>query len=262
MAQSDSYFTFPVSVLRIKCHAKEMIESDFHGILHDAKNYSIGYMMGVASESETDVWAIAAEELDNQPNVDDIDDQETAEMLWAARTIGVELPYIEPGFYVEHRHEVDAIPGGATRVRLRSDLFWDALLNSRFTPVEFFTLCAVYAGIGDRPMKKLYRQHLVALSAGYSSQKELSGLGYHDRTLTESQLRYSMDRMEARGFFARIPANRRQTWYSNSMSLTDLVAEVARIEVAVEDKLPTNERKREMVQTAKDNLRRGNTAKT
>jgi hypothetical protein len=245
MARSDPYFTFPIKLLRCNCHPKQLSDDGFDSMLDAIVVYAIGYMIEQADVDNEETVGIAEKELHHQPNVADCDDDDAVRLLWAARSLGVKLHTDDVSYYTNKLTKVDRVGHGKTMVRLRTNILWDVRQSRCLTPMQFMVLCSVCAAIGDNKVRRVTRARLVALSTGLSGKDELAKFGPKKR-IEEHQVRTALDTLGKRGFFVRVCVNRRHTWFSNSMSESELIEAVAKQE-AKRPKRMTNSQKAEAV---------------
>lgn len=116
-----------------------------------------------------------------------------------------------------------AIHGASPFVRVRSDLFWNAV-KGQMPYRNFSVLAAVYAVIGAQPWPvRITRDRINAAALGYKSQKLVTPELLAQRQdgaalLTTDQLRYTLDRLEGDALFIRVQLSPRRVYFSNRMT--------------------------------------------
>jgi hypothetical protein len=127
----------------------------------------------------------------------------------------------------ERRHGTDA------RVRIRTDWVFEARDNKGMSYSEFAVLVAIYSKIGasKRPVL-ITREEIWKRAHGFKSDRvfrtEMKG---RRPFLTERQVRSIIERLHGRNFFARTTYGRRQTYYSNRLSSSELADHVFKTKV-------------------------------
>jgi hypothetical protein len=124
-----------------------------------------------------------------------------------------------------------SLHGASPYIRVRSDLMWDAIGGSR-SYRDFSVLCAVYAAIGAKAYPvRIIRPRIIAGALGYKAPALMTPGSLAERAdnatpLTTDQLRYTLDRLEADGLFARVQASPRCTYFSHRMTRAELAGNV------------------------------------
>lgn len=122
----------------------------------------------------------------------------------------------------EQRH------GGDVRVRLATDLVFEARDESGISFAEIAVLSGIYSKVGAaKTPVRITREEIRRRAHGCKSknvfQAEMSNRAIF---LTERQTRSIIDRLHQRGFFARLTFARRQTYYSNRLTADQLAEAV------------------------------------
>jgi len=212
---SETYFTFPVSVLAYGEH-KIMRES---ALLHALMLYGTKtWPDGNSDEEEFE----AIEAYCEKGNCEWIGDPAEAQMVLSAARLNVEMR----GGTIEHRvaqaRKFVAWHRGQersnVRVRIRGDLFWDwhggGMVHRRFA-----VLCAIYSRVGSKAWAKVTAQDIQRMAAGLCSRDEMER---HERgevaageILTLDQIRTTVNQLRASSLITRFTYNRGETFYSH-----------------------------------------------
>jgi hypothetical protein len=127
--------------------------------------------------------------------------------------------------------------GASPLVRVRHDIMWDAIKGNGIDWRQFSVLCAVYSTIGsDEAPHAITNNAIRARAMGYKKASilfEKDGFGFtregeallyarKAKPLSRSQVRYTLDQLEERGFFARCEVNRRRTLFSHRMTSEEM----------------------------------------
>jgi len=136
---------------------------------------------------------------------------------------------------LEHIRDQTARHGPFPHVRVANGYLWDTIKGG-MTYREFSILAAVHCLIGESKCARITRDRIRAAALGY---KRASDLFDRDSKLTDSgnvllsqrqdhavplkteQLRYTLDGLEARKFFARVSVGR-SAYFSNKLSREEL----------------------------------------
>ena len=130
--------------------------------------------------------------------------------------------------YEKHGHE-------GWRVRLRADLFWDAIKHE-WKPIKIRVLCSIYAIIGSDKHKRISHGLIRALASGYKGPKEAraaearraelvasgteSNRGPKAELIPETTIRYWIQHLHERGLF-RTCMHQGHRYYATSGFETD-----------------------------------------
>jgi len=127
--------------------------------------------------------------------------------------------------------------GAAPQVRVRVDFALDAGRSISYR--EFFTICGLYAALGNKKHSRVTRDRIRAAAMGYKSNRMLfsenssiSPAGVSllaqraDRMQpqTVNQIRTTLDSLEEKQFFARVQPSRRHVYFSNRLTRDQLGA--------------------------------------
>jgi hypothetical protein len=119
----------------------------------------------------------------------------------------------------EKRHGTDA------RVRIRTDWLFEVRDNKGMSYLELAVLAAIYSKIGAaRGPVRITRDEIRKRAHGFKSDCVFRAEMNRRRKpfVTPSQVRSVIERLHARKFFSRLTYARRQTYYSNRLSTTEL----------------------------------------
>lgn len=136
--------------------------------------------------------------------------------------------------------ELHEIQGQSPLVRFRSDVMW-APIRETMTLRQWRVLAAVYSSIGAKQFPlQITRDMIRARAIGYKSASLIfDDAGYvHDAgrvilekradkaapLLTVDKLRWTLDELEARGWFHRCHASKRRTYFSHRMTREAMLA--------------------------------------
>lgn len=224
-AKSDGpYFIFPLAALR---YGKTIVEQ------HQAIVCWCCYFRGLEVCEGNDEAAI----LDLYPSLlhtdGFLDGTDVAETDSLALEVGLFLhqrtcKHAKPAISRARRLEQFCQGTGCnTMVCIRADIL-DDWVKGAIRDLHFRVLCAIYSYLGrDKPFALIRRSVITARAHGYASVGEFQAtlLAKHGGILTPGQLRWALDTLEERGFFARV-AFGRTAYYSNRMSREALEEEV------------------------------------
>lgn len=219
------FFQFPVSMLRVEKRVDQVTRDEQVRHMQQMVNYCIGDTMEkLAADRDTkDLIPWADAELSNQPAFGDSDalGDDTVIALAAMRTLGVvaESKAIMAAA-VRSKGSVDACSHGRTQCRVASALFWQAMDD--WTWREFAVLCAVNAAVGRDKFKFVTLDRLSAITLGASGATERDRLKLGRFSLTERQLRYSLNKLHGMGLFQKLSPNRRRWYYSTTLTEAQL----------------------------------------
>jgi hypothetical protein len=127
----------------------------------------------------------------------------------------------------ERKHGTDA------RVRICTDWIFEVRDNKGMSYPELAVLAAIYSKIGaSKSPVRITREEIWRRAHGCKSDRvfrtEMKG---RRPFRTERQVRSIIERLHGRNFFARITYGRRQTYYSNRQSSSELADHVFKIKV-------------------------------
>lgn len=246
MSISDSYFQFPVKALRTRRPIAEI--DDDPELRHKAFSRVKGYCL---------IKFAKAVQIGDNGYGDDLDRSDWMQCLQRAayhllfirdnhNRAGQAETYSErfevtpeqADQWQSDYDKIEALGGGLTLVRMRKDIFLD-FKKSR-TWREFAILAAVYAGIGNQSFRIVRQSRLEFLAAGYSGDFEAREAGYCPTGLSRRQIQTTVNHLQEQRFFAKAMPNRRDCYFSNSMSLVDLAeALVAKRQRKIDDRAVT-----------------------
>jgi len=124
----------------------------------------------------------------------------------------------------EERYGKDAL------VRIATNLLWEAHSNAGLTYREFSILCAINSVIGKRHCKpmRITESSIRVRAGGYKSwtvlNRELAQRPSLAQLLTANQVRYTLEKLHARKFFARARVGAKTVKYMVGVSDTELRA--------------------------------------
>lgn len=124
--------------------------------------------------------------------------------------------------------EIEGIPGGMKLVRMREGFVWD-MFHNRISWRDFATLAAVYAGIGNQPLRRLSFNWIGTMALGFSSKVEGEPGDVKRFGMTRAQIAWTVKKLAKRGFFVLAPLNRRHNVYSHRLSQNQLNQSVAKL---------------------------------
>jgi hypothetical protein len=142
--------------------------------------------------------------------------------LWARNVTGMLAKHARVSHFIkefERRHGTDA------RVRIRTDWVFEVRNNEGMSYQELAVLAAIYSKIGaSRQPVRITRDEIRKRAHGFKSDCVFRAEMNRRRKpfVTPSQVRSVIERLHARKFFSRLTYARRQTYYSNRLSTTEL----------------------------------------
>ena len=195
MSKADPFFHFPLSLLQT---AKST-----HDLIQDACTMSmLTYGESVGEETRENILQ------EYSGDYDDTDDDQMAIAVGAVR-LHVRVGSVEAEA-IKARRLHNKYGAGGMQVRIRNDIAWSAH-NDEWPLPKIKTLCGVYAGIGDRPMRMMTRLLIRAHGAGVASPKGLKPL----QMLTTKEVRYWTEKLWMQNLF-QMAADGQDLWYSHS----------------------------------------------
>jgi hypothetical protein len=222
MSKSDKFFQFPVSALRMRQCPTAVDEIEAKQRLREILGFCIvevgrGYIEGHDEGEVDDV----VERSPWKPSGSTTKYQDAVLCGMAVLNVGFNDPSttILPNAYKAEHKVIDGLSSGSKILRLRTDLYWDYCDGKNdWTWREFSILCAVYAGIGAKPLARLSYEYIGALAAGYSRIADLP----HNLVTPMHKVRHTVRKLESRGLLFSLCANGRHTSYSHSLDHQEL----------------------------------------
>lgn len=228
MSKEDRYFQFPLWVLSYGKDVRERMDDLIGWCVMDAgrkARLSVDESVVQAKIASQSMPADFNEELEDHISV----------MLGLSMlnvSSGSVLNIIREWTKLEqHIRHFDSIYGTSPFVRIRSDLFWEGVNDARqpgcgFSWREFSVLCAVYSIVGDKPFMRVIHDRIVAASLGYKSVAVMKMEPRHRKDkavpLTESQIKTTLTKLEADGWFIRLQTSPRKVFFSHRLSVDEL----------------------------------------
>lgn len=153
--------------------------------------------------------------------------------------------------------------GGYPLVRIRNDLFWDCV-HGKLPYRDFSVLAAVYAAIGSKTFPvRVTRDRIQAGALGYKTKASMTPEALASRKdgatpLSENQIRYTLDHLEATTLFTRVQLSPRKVFFSNRMTAEQMREQLVSWKTRPAAKLATNRKAdREMQQAIKAAIKAG-----
>lgn len=228
-AEQQGYFQFPISALELRSSIIQVSDSikegAFQTILGHCLVESMDTVAGRFQEEQLD--KMADDYLEQYPQLQR-GNRELAEdqrlLVVAAKLIKVSLGSLDlKSKRIQHSQLQKST--GRTLVRIRSDIFWSA--KDFWSWRDFAVLCAVYGGCGCDPFRPLSYERIGCMAIGYSSIKERDTSQAKHNQLTDRQVRRTVETLEQKKLFVRASPNRRHVYYSNRLSLDELMTALA-----------------------------------
>lgn len=222
--EKGHFFQLPLAILR---HGPDVLTR-----LNDAIAWAC-VDVGLKSMRENeDISAKQAPKDFNESDTDHI------AAVVGARTIGV-IDYSCKKFVaswkrIEQFLEPLAGPKGHLSFRLHSHLVFEARDGTGLSYREFSVYAALRASVGTEPIKWVTRNALVWLSMGYNRSEameaDVSLRPDGAKPLTVRQIGITLDELVERSLIpARVRANKRETYYSFTLSPNDVAKKLAEI---------------------------------
>lgn len=234
MSKTDPYFTFPLSALQMAVSPANITADVAEIRARELRCLSI--ITGAAHLSfykdPTTIRAMAANLGIGAPDWMHEDEPLAASMV-LHRCAPEILPFDTASDFAEFAKSIQhrlCGPCGNKLVRIRADII-DDVVGGNLTWRQFVCLAAVYASCSARkPAPRLVREQLIAMASGYTGHHIARAAGINaDRFLTTSQIKTTLDQLQAARFFARVSLGRR-AYFSNLMGQAALEEVVAGIE--------------------------------
>lgn len=223
MSKTDSYFQFPIGVLRFDKPIDQVTDEEMKTRLFQIMDYCIievSYEI-VRRNNDAAVAAQCERYVSKHSLKVDMGSKHVKIYICGADTLNVPVPFVDGQSGLGSWNSINNLPGGRKQLRLRADILREAI-NGEWRWRELATLCAVYAGIGASKMAKLSFDYIATMSLGYSSKAELKLAGHAGSILAMHKTRWTVNALFDRGLFAKASANGRHMWYTNSMNLIGL----------------------------------------
>ncbi len=114
------------------------------------------------------------------------------------------------------QHHIERQPWNAARCMVRIDkaLCFEVRDGEGMREADFRILCALKSVIGNKPMMRVCREWLGPRALGFINAKDLSS-SQRKQIPSLAKIRASLERVS--GFFAKVRANPRQTYYSDKL---------------------------------------------
>lgn len=219
-----SYFQFPLSALRIGSNVAHVTNRIKEKRMHEIVRWALFDVAKKLRERtpENEIIAIALKAIERQRNYGEEHARDTSTwnpfILAAAATLNVDLGTSEVSERSVSQYERGML------VRMRTDIFWDALKEWSWR--EFAVLAAVYGCIGNEDLAQLTYERINFAALGYSSKKHSSPT-QQVQLLSSEQIKYTVGKLCKRGFFIQVLPDRRHMYYSNNLSLDDAISLLA-----------------------------------
>jgi len=161
----------------------------------------------------------------------------------------------------DHIRNTTATEGAHPLVRIRNDLFWDCV-SGKLPYRDFSVLASVYAVIGakDYPVN-INRDRIQAGAMGYKTKAIMTPEALAQRQdgaepLTENQIRYTLNHLEATTLFTRVQLSPRKVYFSNRMTADEMREKLFSWKTRPVEKLANNRKAdREMQKAIKDTIK-------
>lgn len=229
--QEARFYRFPIAALHGSLDGVFGRATDF--ALINCANSEVPKMF-----NEGQIELIAQEERDKYPAFKGKLSDSVSRILVASRLLGLRLGTLDTGtatrLGVGHSECLKHF--GKCFVVFPIDPFWEYEQSQKLR--EFAILCGVLAGIGNDPFKKLQYERIGAMASGFSTAKEMNTFGNRPPRFTRDQIRWTVDKLETKGWFVRCPANKRHMYYSKKLTLPELQLALAKMVVAKQKKTP------------------------
>ena len=232
MAKSDPYFQFPLSMLAYAAKPQDRLSAiiDFCCVQVGTRIYDQIEAGETGDDVDSRIARFSAESL---PKGFNGEDEHHVRLVLGMQALNVAHGIADTILAtarkaIQFNSAMAGCFGAYPLVRLRAGLLWDAYKESGLTYRDFAVLCAVFSVIGgnDGPVR-IHREWIIARSMGYKRAKDMTASELKLRAdkaqpITIDQLRYTLDRLEARSLFARVQVNRRLTVFSHRMTRKEL----------------------------------------
>ena len=208
----NTFFQFPLRCLRLKKPLDDVTPDETTDAVSKIIHWCLVDVGQKLFDSNGQLWDIARKYTDEHDLDFDAYNSEQRVMFAAAQTLNISLGGGNPKSQQKSHREIQSIAGGSKQVRMRSDFIWGTRDKQDLTWRQFAILSAIYAGIGRKKKARLSFEQIATMSLGYNGQTEMKRQSNHQarkkRLLTRDKTRYTIQRLAARGFFARASLNR------------------------------------------------------
>lgn len=237
MPTSETYYQFPLSMLAYAKNTGDRLSAIVDLCCHDVGERVAVQIEGGEQDYDAETL-IARRPAEDMPGGYDADNAEHVNLVLGMVTLGV--------IKGNTAHMLASAKKAATfnaamagrfgafpLVRLRGDLLWETIKNS-MSYRDMAVLCAVFSVVGAKagPVR-ITRETIIARAMGYKRPQDMTETELNARTdkakpLTADQVRWTLDRMEARSLFARVQVSRRVTVFSHRLDRKALAEAAAK----------------------------------
>jgi hypothetical protein len=230
--REGKYFQFPIKALRVGCGLDAVTREQAADVFEAAIGWSI---MHRASKLETD------EQLDELADaylaVNDATDSDNEAVRAVAASLEKHRVHVKclskatVKAYGDSWKRIERIPGAGLLVRVRTNLMFE--MRDTWSFRDAAILCGVYAGVGGKVnYKRVTAERIRTLASGFASGAELCNAeltqhGAQMPMLTDRQVRWTLGKLERRGFFQSATPTRRCTYYSHRLSEREFIEVLA-----------------------------------
>jgi len=226
MSATDNYFHFPLCLLAMGRNEIERINSLIPFAVVEAGNK----MLEKRINNRQDMSTLGADYEEKWAEDEyDPDDEDHIAVALGADVLGVNLGSLRlasPREALEtwqvvckFRNQFEAKHGGSPEVRIKAEYVWEVRSKKGMSYRELAILCAMLSVTGDKEYPvRITREQIQRRMLGYKTavvmQAELKNRTDGSKPLTVRQIGYTVDKLKERKFFARVRANKRQTYFS------------------------------------------------
>lgn len=230
MSQADKFFQFPIGALYFGKPISAVDDDEMKSRLRKIVSFCVIEVGTKIVDTKADeiIMAMAGRAADSMGAADaDLDDRKTLIQLCGAEQLNVGLGGLNwKNRSSAHREIQQLSEYGNQQCRLRAaDIVWKAIDTNEWNWRSLSTLCAVYAGIGRYAMAKLTYDRIGAMALGFNGQRERDKRGAKCLQLTDKQTLRTVASL--RGWFKMASPNGRHNFYSNRLSLDELIDNLA-----------------------------------
>jgi len=228
--RDGKFFQFPIRALRVGCGLDAVTREQAGDVFDAAIGWSIMHRANKLQNDEQD------EQLDELADaylaVNDATDTDNEAVRAVAASLkqnNVRVKCLNKArvkAYGDSWKRIERIPGTGLLVRVRTNLMFE--MRDTWSFRDAAILCAVYAGVGGKvPYKRVTAERIRTLAMGFASGAERKQHGARLPKLTERKVRWTLGKLERRGFFQSATPTRRCTYYSHRLSEREFIEVLA-----------------------------------
>lgn len=223
----SKFFQFPIGLLRVDCDITKVSGEQQTSIADKILSYGFFH---------AGKQAIGIFDAPEQAKKEAVRMAKKQKLTWFDSSCGDHIGAILGASVLEytigaiHSRNCGDPPTGKRFVRIRTDIIED-YRNHCLSHRELCVLAAIYCGIGSRAFVRLSRDQLRSMASGFS------GIGEYvrcrdqtarDERLSIAQVKDTIEKLSMRSLFTKVTIRRRHSYFSHSLSASELIDAIAR----------------------------------